>query len=116
MENVCRLLAGSERSRVEGRFTVVGHFALAYSVNMPLVVNISPESEKVLRELAAWNGRSVPEMAGELLEEKLKEMCAISPTDEDRDFAPDPLKRAIARMTNVLPKKLRRCARLFQRL
>src|SRR5262249_46125288 len=102
-ENERRLLAGSERSRVEGRFTVVRHIALAYSVNMQLVVNVSPEAEKILEALAARNGRPATEIAGELLEETLKETYARSQRDKEGDFHPDAIEHALARVTNGPP-------------
>lgn len=88
-----------------------------YSVLMQMVVNVSPEAEKILGELAARNGISAPEMAGELLEEKLKETYTISPTDEDGDFDPDALERVIAQMTNRTPEEIEETrARLFQEM
>src|SRR5690606_22174802 len=73
--------------------------------------------EKILGELAARNGIPVPQMAGELLEEKLKETYMTSPTDEDGDFGPDALERAIAQMTNRTPEKIEETrARLFQEM
>jgi hypothetical protein len=88
-----------------------------YSVLMQMVVNVSPEAEKILGELAARNGISAPQMAGELLEEKLKETYTISPTDEGCDFVPDALERVIAQMTNRTPEEVEETrARLFQEM
>jgi hypothetical protein len=117
-ENERRLLAGPECLLIEERFTtVVGHIAPVYPIHMQMVVNVSPEAEKILGELAARNGISVPEIAGELLEEKLKETHTITSTDEDGDFDPDALERAIAQMTNRTPEEVEETrARLFQEM
>src|SRR5215475_13010585 len=63
-------------------------------------------SRKDFRGTAARNGISAPQMAGELLEEKLKETYTISPTDEGCDFDPDALERVIAQMTNRTPEEV----------
>jgi hypothetical protein len=96
---------------------VAGHIALVYSENMQMIVNVSPEAEKMLGELAARNGKPAPEMAGELLEEKLKETRSLALTDEDGDFDPDALERAIAQMMNRTPEEVEETrARLFQEM
>jgi len=71
----------------------------------------------MLGELAARNGKTAPEVAGELLEEKLKETASLALTDEDGDFDPDALERAIARMMNRTPEEIEETrARLFQEM
>src|SRR5262245_6109568 len=84
---------------------------------MQMIVNVSPEAEKMLGELAARNGKPVTEMAGELLEEKLKETRALSLTDKDGDFDLGALERAIAQMMNRTPEEVEETrARLFQEM
>jgi hypothetical protein len=81
---------------------------------MQMVVNISSEAEKILGELAARNGRSMPEVAGELLEEKLKEAALLALTD-DADV--DALELAIAQMMTRTPEEVEETrARLFQEM
>ena len=52
-----------------------------------MIVNVSPEAERMLRELAARYCKPAPEKAVELLGEKLKETCPLPLTEEDGDFA-----------------------------
>ncbi|MGH9938874.1 MAG: hypothetical protein ACREAM_21745 [Blastocatellia bacterium] len=93
------------------------HLAPVYSDGMQMIVNVSPEAEKMLGELAARNGRPAPEVAGELLEEKLKETASLALTDEDGDFDPDALERAIAQMMSRTPEEIEETrARLFQEM
>lgn len=82
-----------------------------------MIVNVSPEAERMLGELAARNGKPEPEMAGELLEEKLKETHSLAPAEEDGDFDSDALERAIAQMMNRPPEEVEETrARLFQEM
>ncbi len=72
-----------------------------------MVVNVSPETEKQLAELAARNGKPVPDFAGSLLEEKLREVQpgdSLNGTDDDID--PDALARAVAQMINRTPEEI----------
>ncbi len=83
-----------------------------------MIVNVSPETEKQLAELAARNGEPVPDFAGSLLEEKLREVQpgeGLNGTDDDVD--PDALERAVAQMINRTPEEIEQTrARLFQQM
>lgn len=69
-----------------------------------MIVNVSPEVEDQLTELAHKNGQPVAEVAGALLEEKLRESSVQS--NEEADTDPDALARAIARMRNRTPEEI----------
>lgn len=100
-------------------FSVADLISSVYPCDMQMVVNISSEAEKILGELAARNGRSVPEVAGELLEEKLKEAAplALADDDDDDDIDADALERAIAQMMNRTPEEIEETrARLFREM
>jgi hypothetical protein len=69
-----------------------------------MIVSVSPEVEDQLAQLAHKNGKPIAEVAGALLEEKLRESLALK--DEEEDTDPDALARAIARMTNRTPEEI----------
>lgn len=53
-----------------------------------MIVNVSPEIEKRLQQIAVVRGQSVPDVASSLLEEKLfqESEAPIFLTDHDRDL------------------------------
>ena len=77
-----------------------------------MIVNVSPETERKLNELAARNGKAAPDLAGSLLEEKLRETPPFVPSESDEE--PDALTKAIAKLTSRTPEEAEAArARLF---
>lgn len=77
-----------------------------------MVINISPETEKQLTEIAKRFGTPLPDYAGNLLETKLREETVKakanghSPEDEnDPDRDPDALTKAIAELQSRTPEE-----------
>ena len=64
---------------------VAGDIALAYFEDMRMIVNVLPEAERMLGELAR-NGKPAHKMAVELIGEKLKETRPLPLIEEDGDF------------------------------
>jgi hypothetical protein len=85
-----------------------------YAESMQMTVTVSPAAEKILGDLAARNGKSVPEMAEALLEEKLMETSSLAIASGEDDEDPQALKNAIARLTSRTPEEIEAArARLF---
>ncbi len=75
-------------------------------------VNVSPETENQLTEIAERIGARVADYAGFLLEQKLRENGGASQvngeekeTGEDEDTDPDALARAIDELPNQTPEE-----------
>ncbi|MGH9753881.1 MAG: hypothetical protein ACREA2_13965 [Blastocatellia bacterium] len=75
-------------------------------------VNVSPETEGQLKEMAEQMGAQVADYAGFLLEQKLRENGAAHPVngvegavEEDEDIDPDALARAIDELLNQTPEE-----------
>jgi hypothetical protein len=85
-----------------------------YARNMQMTVTVSSAAEKILGNLAARHGKSVPEMAEALLEEKLMETTSVALASGEDDDDPRALENAIARLTNRTPEEVEAArARLF---
>src|SRR5262249_15733867 len=76
-------------------------------------VNVSPETESQLKEIAEQMGARVADYAGFLLEQKLRENGAPHPvngvegaTEKDEDTDPDALTRAIDELLNQTPEEV----------
>ena len=80
-----------------------------------MIVNVSPETEKQLAELAAQNGQPVADFAGALLEETLRAQPLQSGANGSDDEDPDALARAVAKVLNRTPEEREQArARLLQ--
>lgn len=71
-------------------------------------INVSVETEKTLKELAARNGQDVADYAGALLERDMKKEKNLFEEDED----PHALERATERMKNRTPEDIEAAQRL----
>jgi hypothetical protein len=77
-----------------------------YPESMQMTVTVSPEAEKILGDLAARHGKSVPEMAEALLEEKVMETISLDVANGENDEDPYALENAIARLNSRTPEEI----------
>jgi len=82
-------------------------------------VNVSPETESQLSEMAEQIGARVADYAGFLLEEKLREDAEAAKSNggasEDLDEDPYALEHAIAKLLSRTPEEVEQArARIFQ--
>lgn len=79
-----------------------------------MVVNVSPLAEKQLAELATRTGQPLPDLAGSLLEEKLRETDPLAFINGEEAEDPDALAKAIAKLTSRTPEEIEETrARIF---
>ncbi|MCI0660280.1 MAG: hypothetical protein L0220_04330, partial [Acidobacteria bacterium] len=77
-------------------------------------VNVSPEVERQLVSLAAEEGKDAADLAGSLLEEKMRESGLLSDFKGTDVEDPEALASAVAAITNRTPKEIEAArARLF---
>lgn len=87
-----------------------------------MVINVSPEIEQRLTEIAARMGARVADYAGSLLEQQFRNespkngVNGLNGTDEDSDTNPNALAEAMQRLFNRTPEEMEEARlRLLQR-
>ncbi|MDQ3012347.1 MAG: hypothetical protein M3X11_16755 [Acidobacteriota bacterium] len=87
-----------------------------------MVVNVSPETESKLIEIAKRFGTPPDVYAGNLLETKLREVTAKAIADgysaedeDDPDRDPDALAKAMAKLLNRTPEELKQTRASFNK-